>query len=155
MKSWKTELMSCGEVLTEVRIRRGISQGDSLSPLVFVMSLIPLTMVLRNAKAGYQFNGGEKINHLLYMDDLRLYAKNEQQLVSLVQTVRTFSEDTGMQFGIDKFALLIIKSGKRTACEGISLPDNLVIKSLEEDGSYKYLGILEADHWKKMEVTNI
>ena len=73
MKSWKTELTSCGEVLTEFRIRRGI-QGDSLSPLLFVMSLIPLTMVLRKAKAGSQFNGGEKTNHLLYMDDLKLYA---------------------------------------------------------------------------------
>ena len=145
MKSWKTELTSCGEVLAEVRIRRGIFQGDSLSPLLFVMSLIPLTMVLRKANAGYQFTGGEKINNLLYMDDLKLYAKNEQQLDSLVQTVRTFSEDIGMQFGIDKCALIILKRGKRTVCEGISLPDNLVIKSLKEDGGYKYLGILEAD----------
>ena len=79
------------------------------------------------------------------MDDLKLYAKNEQQLDSLVQTVRTFSEDIGMQFGIDKCALIVLKRGKRTVCEGISHPDNLVIKSLEEDGSYKYLGILEAD----------
>ena len=102
-------------------------------------------MVLRNAKAGYQFNGGEKIDHLLYMDDLKLYAKNEQQLDSLVQTVRTFSKDIGMQFRIDKCALIILKRGKRTVCEGKSLPDNLVIKSLEEDGSNKYLGILEAD----------
>ena len=41
--------------------------------------------------------------------------------------------------------MYVLKRGKRTVCEGISLPDNLVIKSLEEDGSYKYLGILEAD----------
>ena len=34
MKSWKTELTSCGEVLAEIRIRRGIFQGDSLSPIV-------------------------------------------------------------------------------------------------------------------------
>ena len=43
------------------------------------------------------------------MDDLKLYAKNEKQLDSLVQTVRTFSEDIGMQFGIDKCALIILE----------------------------------------------
>ena len=41
------------------------------------------------------------------MDDLKLYAKNEQQLDSLVQKIRTFSENIGIQFVIDKCALLI------------------------------------------------
>ena len=36
MKKWRTELTSCSEVLGEVNIRRGIFQGDSLSPLLFV-----------------------------------------------------------------------------------------------------------------------
>ena len=47
------------------------------------------------------------------MDDLKLYAKSEQQLDSLVQTIRSFSKDIGMQFGIDKCALIMLKRGKR------------------------------------------
>ena len=86
-------------------------------------------MVLRKARAGLQVTGGEKINHLLNMDNLKLYAKNEQQVDSLVQSFRTFSEDSGMQFRKDKCALIILKRGKRTVYEGISLPYNLVIKS--------------------------
>ena len=39
--------------LGEVEIRRGILQGDSLSPLVFVLVLIPLSLILRKAKTGY------------------------------------------------------------------------------------------------------
>ena len=37
---------------------------------------------------------------------------------------------------------------------GIELPDGQVIKSLQEDESYKYLGILEADKFleKKMKL---
>ena len=33
MKNWNTNLTSCGEYLANVNIRRGIFQGDSLSPL--------------------------------------------------------------------------------------------------------------------------
>jgi len=36
MKSWNVELMFCGEFLGKVNIRRGIFQGDSLTPLLFV-----------------------------------------------------------------------------------------------------------------------
>ena len=76
MERWKTELTSGGEKLGTVRIRRGIFQGDSLSPLLFVLVLIPMSLVLRDVKAGY--NLGErrgKVNHLLFMDDLKLYGQ--------------------------------------------------------------------------------
>ena len=38
MKKWKTELMSQGQKLGIMRIRRGIIQGDSLSLLLFVLA---------------------------------------------------------------------------------------------------------------------
>ena len=47
MKGWRTELSSGGVRLGDVNIRRGIFQGDSFTPLLFVLSLIPLTLVLR------------------------------------------------------------------------------------------------------------
>ena len=46
------------------------------------------------------------------MDNLKLYAKSEKRLGSLVQTVRIFSDDIGMEFGIDKCATLVLKGGK-------------------------------------------
>ena len=63
----------------EVCIKRGILQGDSLSPLLFVLALMPLTLVLRKVKAGYNLeNGLPTINHLLFMDDLKLYGKKQK-----------------------------------------------------------------------------
>ena len=38
MKKWKTELMSQGQKLGIMRIRRGIIQGNSLSLLLFVLA---------------------------------------------------------------------------------------------------------------------
>ena len=64
---------------------------------------------------------------------------------SLVQTVRVFSEDIEMEFGIEKCAMLLMEKGKTVKSVGVELPDGKVIKSLEEGESYKYLGIVEAD----------
>ena len=50
MVNWKTELTSCGETLGLVDIRRGIFQGDSLSPLIFTVCMIPLTKILQDTK---------------------------------------------------------------------------------------------------------
>ena len=67
MKSWKLELNASGKTLGEVDIRRGIFQGDSLSPLLFVLCMVPLTWLLRRAKAGYEWgNKGLKLNHLFF-----------------------------------------------------------------------------------------
>ena len=89
MKQSNTELTSSNLRLGNVKIRRGIFQGNSLSPLLFVLVMIPLTLVLRQTKASYELKkGGKKINHLLFMDDLKLFAKNEDQTDNLANTVR-------------------------------------------------------------------
>ena len=66
--------------MQEVDINRGIFQGDSLFPLVFVLALIPLSLTLRKTKAAYEFSESKnKINHL-FLDDLKLYSRNEKEL---------------------------------------------------------------------------
>ena len=109
MDKWKTVLTAGSEVLlTRLISNGGIFQGDSLSPLLFVLSLIPLTLVLRKVRAGYDLgNGNGLVNHLLLMDDLKLYGRNESQLDPLIQSVRVVSEDISMEFGISKCATLL------------------------------------------------
>ena len=53
MENWKIMLCLGNSELGEVEIKGGIFQGDSLSPLVFVLALIPLSLILRKAKAAY------------------------------------------------------------------------------------------------------
>lgn len=153
MKRWKVELTCGDEVLGEIGIKRGIFQGDALSPLLFVVCLMPLSYILNNNPTGYEFaSNGQRINHLLFMDDLKLYAKSERALESLVESVRIFSKDIGMEFGIDKCAVLTMKRGKLVESHGVVLPNGEVMKGLSEDESYKYLGILEADSVKSLEM---
>ena len=93
-------------------------------------------MILRKAKAAYEFSKSkEKINHLLFMDDLKLYSRSEKGLDSLVQTVRVFSKDIGMEFGIKKCAMLVMEKRKIVKSVGIELPDGKVIELLQEGES--------------------
>ena len=71
----------------------------------------------------------EKMKYLLYMDDLKLYGKNDDQIDSLVRTVHLVSKDMGMEFGIKKCGLLSLKRGKVTDREGIILPDGDTMKT--------------------------
>lgn len=156
MKDWKTKLYSNSEYLADVDIRRGIFQGDSFSPLLFVIALIPISLVLRKVDMGYKIGkDGPSINHLLFMDDIKLFAKSENQIDSLVKTVHECSQDMGMKFGISKCAVLTMKRGKRAHCRGIKLPTEEVIAEPDDSG-YKYLGVLEVDdilHREMKEIT--
>ena len=103
----KTELTSCGETLGLVDIRRGIFQGDSLSPLIFAVCMVPLTKILQDAKAGYTLRD-VKTNHLFFMDDLKVYGK-DIKFESLISTVQLISQDIGMGFGIKKCGVMKLK----------------------------------------------
>ena len=88
-------------------------QGDSFLPVLYIMCLLPLTMILCKCSSGYLL--GDKhvlVNHLLYLDDLKLYGRNQWEILSLVTTVKMFSDDICMQFGLDKCASLSIRWGK-------------------------------------------
>ena len=78
--------------------------------------------------------------------------KNEKELETLIHAVRIYSQDIGMKFGIEKCAMLVMKSGKRHLTDGMELPNQDKIKTLPENETYKYLGILEADTIKQVEM---
>ena len=124
MKTWRLELTAGERRLAEAKIQRGIFQGDALSPLLFIIAMTPLNYILRKCTAGYKLNRlQEKINCLMYMDDIKLFAKNEKELETLIHAVRIYSQDIGMEFGIEKCAMLVMKSGKLHLTEGMELPD--------------------------------
>ena len=58
---------------------------------------------------GYQLEkNGAKVNHLLFMDSLKLYGKNDKEIDSLIKTVWQCSEDIKMEFGILKCAIVLL-----------------------------------------------
>ena len=103
-------------------------------------------------KAGYSLGKNQpKLNHLLYMDDLKLFGQSERDIESLVNTAHRFSCDIGMRFGIEKCGVIVMKRGKMVTCDGIELPDGEKMKGVSEEGC-KYLGIVELDGIKEKEM---
>ena len=86
------------------------------------------------------------------MDDLKLYGKSSNELESLLNTVRIFSTDISMEFGLEKCATLTIHKGKATHTEGLTLSNNNTIKRLSLEESYKYLGVQQAEDVKHRQV---
>ena len=102
----------------EIRIKKGIFQGDSISPLLFVLALNPLSCLLNNLQNLYRLNPrGEKkprlISYLFYMDDLKLFSPNRTETEKQIEIVKRFSEDIEMRFVLDKCAFLTLKKGRR------------------------------------------
>ncbi|CAH0732035.1 unnamed protein product, partial [Brenthis ino] len=123
MPKWKVIMTAKGSTdsyTTEpIYVRRGIFQGDSLSPLLFCLALNPISTILgKYQKKGYHLRDSVWINHLVYMDDLKVYANNKTNLKILLDSVEIFTTDIGMSFGLDKCNILHITAGYRNHTDG-------------------------------------
>ena len=104
-----------------------------------------MTKALERMEIGYQLKkGGSRINHLMFMDDIKLFGRGTKDVDTLVQTVIIVSGDIRIEFGIEKCVLVNVQRGKITRTEGIQPSDGNNIKDTDETG-YKYLGIIEGD----------
>ena len=114
------------------------------------MALNPLSTELNRTGCMSTDNGRtakrQLISLLLYMDDLKLYGRNPDQLDGLLHTVRTFSDDIRMKFGLDKCAIAHFVNGKMSGHNpGLTVGKTETIKGLEPGQVYKYLGVDESN----------
>ena len=114
------------------------------------MCLFLLTGLLRMLNKEFVVHG-TVVSHLLYLDDLKLYAKSTDEILAMINTVRVFSSDIRMEFGFNKCSSLIIKKGNGVESEGIVLPTE-TIKALPIGSLYKYLDVLEVEGFQHDEV---
>lgn len=121
MKQWCTDLIlrqnNKTEMVSDIKINRGIFQGDTLSGHWFVMSINPLSKLLNDSRYGYSIKSPNvqcRLTHLMYMDDLKLFASSQIQLKYMIEIVHQFSTDIKMEFGPSKCQNMHINRGKLT-----------------------------------------
>ncbi|TBU20829.1 reverse transcriptase, partial [Hamiltosporidium tvaerminnensis] len=122
ISKWKIDISVGPEKIMSKKIDRGILQGDSLSPLLFVLCMDPLSRKLneKHTKVRVQTDAeSHSTNHLLFINDLKLLAKDSSTLKGI-----------GLEINKEKSAT------NDTCCE-----DTAIL--LEGVSVYKYLGIIE------------
>jgi hypothetical protein len=100
-----------------------ISRGPTIT--LFCICLLPLTEQLNKLNTGYEEHTTKtKISHQLYMDDLKLIAKSGIELQKQIQTIKTFSDDIHMDFGLENCAKITFKRGKLTYSQNLVIDIN-------------------------------
>eukprot|EP00794_Sanderia_malayensis_P010109 gene10109-biopygen8304 len=81
------------------------------------------------------------MSHLLYMDDLKVYSPSKPELEKAIRAVERASRAIGMELGLKKFTIAHRNAKGQTQLhegEGKTYHD---IPLLQENDSYKYLGL--------------
>ena len=99
-----------------------------------------------SAAEGYKLSKSVslKVTHLLYIDDLKIFAASENKLVKVIRTVKDGKECIGLKWNEKRYAVAHVKRGcLDRSIESVKIGDLKPINSLGEDNTYKFLGVLE------------
>ena len=89
----------------------------------------------------------QRLNHLLYLDDIKLHAATKIQLQEILRLTKTFSRDIKMVFGIENCKTLCIAKGK-LEMRNFTTENDDTMEAMNEDDIYKYLGHMQAKRIK-------
>ena len=135
----------------DMRLERGLFQGDSLSHLLFCLCILPLSHALRGLGRGFRaYTLREPITHLLFTDDLKVYVSSSSELQVVVELVDKVSEAMGMTLELRQCAVAHMHKGAGLEGEWVTLTEGRAVEALHGSDIYKYLGIKQlVDHRHK------
>ncbi|XP_020256684.1 uncharacterized protein LOC109833427 [Asparagus officinalis] len=122
--------------------KRGLRQGDPLSPYLFILEMEYLSRKLELLKEDKLFRyhpmcGKLKISHLIFADDLLLFAKGDLYSVQkLYHCVKDFSATTGLEANLSKCSIYFggVNENTKTAITNM-------LGFSEGTLPFKYLGV--------------
>ena len=116
----------------EVSVQRGVRQGDTLSPRLFVAVLRHAMDSIDWETCGLKIDG-ERLAHLEYADDIALVAKSRPELIVMLKKLTEASARVGLKVNAAKTTLL-------TSCTTTRQPIHIDGELFEFVDSASYLG---------------
>uniref|UniRef100_A0A915ETK6 Reverse transcriptase domain-containing protein n=1 Tax=Ditylenchus dipsaci TaxID=166011 RepID=A0A915ETK6_9BILA len=125
-----------------LKIRNGLLQGDTLSPLLFCLLISPISYALnrQTAQLATFGNRSDPRNrnghfHLIFMDDIKVVAPSKELLFQSLKTLARVAAAIGLRLNPSKCATIHLNQGENSIGQPMSIP------TLGKAESYKYLGI--------------
>lgn len=88
-----------------------------ISPLLFCLSVAPLSSQLRTHR-GFTGRYQSSLTHLLFMDDLKVFAESLEELADATRTAEDVTHTLGMEFGITKCSVAHVRAGREIGGKG-------------------------------------
>lgn len=128
-----------------IRCRRGVRQGDPLSPLLFNMVLDWVLGEL-DSELGIKLGASTRVNHLAFADDTAILTTTPQGLVKLLGEMEVALSKVGLRPNAKKSATLrIVVHGKsqRWAVDAKAFASlaGSVVPAMSITDVYRYLGV--------------
>ncbi|KAK4514843.1 uncharacterized protein ATC70_002448 [Mucor velutinosus] len=141
--------------------RRGIRQGDSISPVLFNLAIEPflLSIINNTAISGYSLQHTKlpknvqipwvspaPVKVLAYADDVLTYVKSHSELTELQRRLKTYNRASNAKINYDKSVAFPLHGGSMKGSEGLRVQDHIINRlkmkwyDSHSPGYIKYLG---------------
>lgn len=138
-------LLQYGSVDTKISVKRGVLQGDPISPLLF-NAVMDRAIKMLPPEIGFKING-LNFNCIAYADDIILVATTREGLQALIDVLTGTLASFGLMTNHEKSSTLsLVPSGREKKLKVVTEPrfkvNDQYLSSLGVLDTWKYLGIL-------------
>lgn len=132
-----------GKLGREIRVQRGVRQGDPLSPILF-NAVIDYVLAQLDPRVGRDL-GATTLNHLAFADDIALLSRTRSGMVRWLHQLETALAKVGLNVNVKKSATMAIVADahrKRWLCDQKPYlkANGQMIGGMDVDALYRYLG---------------
>ena len=121
---------------------QGVKQGDSLSPILFLLFINDLAKALIDSGLGVEVDG-RRVPILLYADDIVLLSNSEKDLQTMVDVVHEWCSTWLMSVNLAKTKIVHFRHKRKNRSEFVFKYGEKIIDYVD---TYKYLGIYFDQH---------
>jgi hypothetical protein len=119
----------------DIRQTRGVQQGDSLSPLLFLLFVADLPGALKDV--------GRTLEAVMFADDLVFYSTSPEDIQSALNALSLYCKINRMRVNLSKTKVMVFRRGGRTGKHVFTFEGSVV----EQCNAYEYLGITVQPKW--------
>lgn len=137
----KVRVKCRGLLSEEFEVSEGVLQGESLSPLLFLLYLADIEKKFRDSGlCGVNIDGSNDLLMLMYADDTVVLAHSHVDLQRKLAALRDYCDENGLTVNTAKTKIMVCKAGGRPRAMDRRFT-RFGQDSLEVVNSYDYLGV--------------